>query len=128
MTAYQFGSCALDLDARELRVDGAVVHLEPQVFDVLAYLVAHRSRVVAKTELLDAVWGNQFVTDSAVTSRIKSARRAIGDTGSDQLFIRNQRGRGYRFVGEVHVLDDAPGHHPRAHGWHPDRCRRRAPL
>ena len=108
MTAYQFGSYRLDLDARELRADGAVVHLEPQVFDVLAYLVGHRNRVVPKTELLDAVWGNQFVTDSAVTSRIKSARRAIGDTGSAQLLIRNQRGRGYRFVGAVQVVDDHP--------------------
>jgi predicted ATPase len=64
--------------------------------------------VVPNSELLDAVWGNQFVTDSAVTSRIKSARRAIGDTGSEQQLIRNQRGRGYRFVGAVRVLDDKP--------------------
>lgn len=106
MTAYQFGSCALDVDARELRVDGAIIHLEPQVFDVLAYLVAHRTRVVPNSELLDAVWGNQFVTESALTSRIKSARRAIGDNGSAQLLIRNQRGRGYRFVGDVQVLGD----------------------
>jgi DNA-binding winged helix-turn-helix (wHTH) protein len=102
MAAYRFGSCRLDLDARELRVDGAPVHLEPQVFDVLAYLVVNRDRLVPKTELLDAVWGSQFVSETALTSRIKSARGAIGDDGSAQLLIRTERGRGYRFIGEIH--------------------------
>ena len=58
------------------------MHVEPQVFDVLAYLVAHRDRVVPKTELLDAVWGDRFVSESALTSRIKEARRAVGDDGA----------------------------------------------
>jgi predicted ATPase/DNA-binding winged helix-turn-helix (wHTH) protein len=105
MAAYRFGDCRLDLEARELTVGGAVVHVEPQVFDVLAYLVVHRTRLVTKAELLDAVWGNQFVTESALTSRIKSARSAIGDDGESQLLIRTQRGRGYRFIGTV---DDEP--------------------
>jgi predicted ATPase/DNA-binding winged helix-turn-helix (wHTH) protein len=116
MSAYRFGRCRLDLDARELTVDGAPVDLEPQVFDVLGYLVAHRDRLVPKTELLDAVWGSRFVTDSALTSRVKSARRAIGDDGAAQLLIRTQRGRGYRFVGEVAEVDDAAGPAPAAPG------------
>jgi predicted ATPase/DNA-binding winged helix-turn-helix (wHTH) protein len=101
MAAYLFGSCRLDTDSRELLVEGRLVPLEPQVFDVLAYLVANRHRLIPKTELLDAVWGNRFVTDSALTSRIKSARGAIGDDGVAQRLIRTQRGRGYRFVGKV---------------------------
>ncbi|MEO3859687.1 winged helix-turn-helix domain-containing protein [Acrocarpospora sp. B8E8] len=108
MAVYTFGNRRLDLDARELSVDGAVVHLEPQVFDVLAYLVANRDRMISKTELLDAVWRSQFVAESTLTSRIKSARRAIGDDGTSQLLIRTQRGRGYRFVGTVAVDDAAP--------------------
>jgi predicted ATPase/DNA-binding winged helix-turn-helix (wHTH) protein len=101
MTVYAFGACRLDPAARELTVDGARVHLEPQVFDVLTYLVAHRDRMIPKAELLDAVWGNQFVTDSALASRVKSARAAIGDDGAAQAMIRTERGRGYRFVGAV---------------------------
>jgi predicted ATPase/DNA-binding winged helix-turn-helix (wHTH) protein len=108
MVVYQFGGCRLNMETRELHVDDAVVHLEPQVFDVLAYLVANRNRLISKSELLDAVWGNQFVSESALTSRIKSARSAIGDDGSSQLLIRTQRGRGYRFVGTVNAVDDEP--------------------
>jgi DNA-binding winged helix-turn-helix (wHTH) protein len=124
MASYRFGTCRLDPDARELRVGDSVVHVEPQVFDVLAYLVSHRDRMISKTELLDAVWGSQFVSDSALTSRIKSARSAIGDDGSAQSLIRTQRGRGYRFVGAVDVVeaveavDAAPEPRPTA-GWRP---------
>ena len=81
--------------------------MEPQVFDVLAHLVRHRDRVVAKTELLDEIWGDRFVSESALTSRIKSARRAIGDTGRDQRVIKTIHGRGYRFVAAV--IDDGDG-------------------
>jgi pimeloyl-ACP methyl ester carboxylesterase/DNA-binding winged helix-turn-helix (wHTH) protein len=77
------------------------VHVEPQVFDVLSHLVEHRNRVVTKVELLDAVWGDQFVSESALTSRIKSARRAVGDTGRDQHIIKTIHGRGYQFIAGV---------------------------
>ena len=100
MTAT-FGRCELSLDRVELRRDGAPVPIEPQVFDVLAYLLTHRDRVVSKHELLDEVWGTRFVSESALTSRIKSARRAVGDTGRDQHIIRTVHGRGYRFIAEV---------------------------
>jgi pimeloyl-ACP methyl ester carboxylesterase/DNA-binding winged helix-turn-helix (wHTH) protein len=97
-TAYRFGDCELDLERFELRRAGEAVHVEPQVFEVLAYLVSHRERVVPKTELLDAVWGNRFVSDSALTSRLKAARRAVGDDGRRQSVIATVHGRGYRFV------------------------------
>jgi pimeloyl-ACP methyl ester carboxylesterase len=77
------------------------VHVERQVFDVLAYLIAHRDRVVTKTELLDNVWGDRFVSDSALSSRIKAARRAVDDDGARQEVIRTVFGRGYQFVAEV---------------------------
>ena len=75
--------------------------MEPQVFDVLAYLLRHHERVVPKTELLDQIWGNRFVSESALSSRVKSARRAVGDTGRDQRIIKTIYGRGYRFVADV---------------------------
>jgi DNA-binding winged helix-turn-helix (wHTH) protein/tetratricopeptide (TPR) repeat protein len=93
-----FGECELDLQRMELRRGGEPVPVEPQVFDVLAYLIHHGDRLVPKHELLDEIWGSRFVSESALTSRIKSARRAIGDTGRDQRIIRTVHGRGYRFV------------------------------
>jgi len=98
---YAFAGCELDPTRFELRRDGTPVHVEPQVFDVLAYLLAHRERVVPKAELLDAVWGERFVSDSALTSRLRAARRAIGDDGTTQRLIATVHGVGYRFVGEV---------------------------
>lgn len=64
-----FDDCELDITRFELRRAGVVVHLEPQVFDVPLYLVRHRERVVSKTELLDGVWGDRFVSETALTSR-----------------------------------------------------------
>ena len=97
----------LDTALFELRRNGRAVRMEPQTFDVLTYLVSHRDRVVPKEELMDAVWGGRFVTEAAVTSRIKQARRAMGDDGRGQRLIRTVHGRGYRFVADVTV--EAPG-------------------
>jgi predicted ATPase len=105
----RFDGCSLDLARREVRSGGQVQHLEPQAFDLLAYLVEHRGRVVPKEELLDRVWGDQFVSDSALTTRVKEVRRAIGDDGRRQRLVRNVRGRGYRFVGEI---AHPAGHNP----------------
>ena len=98
---FQFGDCELDTDRVQLRVGGEVRPIEPQVFDVLALLVQNRDRVVSKEELLDAVWNHRFVSESTLTSRIKSARQAIGDDGQAQRFIRTVHGRGYQFVEQV---------------------------
>ena len=97
----RFGDCELSVERIELRRAGRIVDMEPQVFDVLAYLLRHRERVVPKTEPIDQVWGNRFVSESALSSRIKSARRAVGDTGRDQRIIKTVYGRGYRFVADV---------------------------
>lgn len=108
-----FAGLLLDGPRFALRRGDEIVHVEPQVFEVLAYLVAHRDRVVTKEELLDAIWGDRFVSESALTSRVKAARRAVGDDGSAQRVIRTVHGRGYQFVAPVEVLDDdrspAPG-------------------
>ncbi len=96
-----FGDCELSVERIELRRAGKIVDMEPQVFDVLAYLLRHRDRVVPKTELLDQIWGNRFVSESALSSRVKSARRAVGDTGRDQRIIKTIYGRGYRFVADA---------------------------
>lgn len=97
----RFRDCELSLDRVELRRRGRVVSLEPQVFDVLAYLIRHRDRVVTKQELLDEVWGSRFVSESALTSRVGSARAAVGDSGRAQAVIKTVHGKGYRFVAEI---------------------------
>lgn len=112
MTVWAFEDCELDTDRYELRRAGAPVAVEPQVFDVLAHLVANRDRVVDKHELLDAVWGTRFVGESALTSRVKAARRAIGDDGRAQRLIRTVHGRGYRFVADVSDVANAPTRRP----------------
>src|SRR5829696_1635180 len=95
------GRTELDVTLFELRREGTVVPLEPQAFDVLVHLVTHRDRVVPKEELMDVVWGGRFVTEAAVTSRIKQVRRALGDDGQAQAVVRTVHGRGYRFVADV---------------------------
>jgi pimeloyl-ACP methyl ester carboxylesterase/DNA-binding winged helix-turn-helix (wHTH) protein len=100
---YVFGSCEMDKELFELRRGQEVIPIEPQVFDVLAYLVDHRDRVVGKDELFEAVWGGRAVSISTLTSRINAARTAIGDNGSEQRLIKTFARRGYRFVGDVSV-------------------------
>lgn len=98
---FEFDGGALDPDTHELRHAGRSAPVEPQVFAVLVVLLRERRRMVPKAELLDAVWGSRFVSEATLASRIKSARRAIGDDGRRQRLIRTVHGRGYRFVGEV---------------------------
>ncbi len=102
---YRFDDVVVDEHLGEVRVGTEHRPVEPQVFEVLLYLLAQRHRVVHKEELLDEVWGSRFISNSAVTSRIKSARQAIGDSGREQRLIRTVHGRGYRFVGDV--LDES---------------------
>ncbi len=103
-----FDEFELDTARYELRGNGTAIRIEPQVFDVLTQLVGHRDRLVTKEELFDTVWGGRFVGEAALTSRIKAARRALGDDGESQRYIRTVRGRGYQFVGTVVTPDTAP--------------------
>ncbi len=102
---FVFDDFELDDATFRLTASGDVVAIEPQVFDVLVYLLTHRDRMVTKEELLDNVWGDRFVSESALTSRIKSARRAVGDDGRAQRLIATVHGRGYQFVGDVTATD-----------------------
>jgi DNA-binding winged helix-turn-helix (wHTH) protein/tetratricopeptide (TPR) repeat protein len=102
---YRFEDFELDTTLFELRHAGRVLHMEPQVFSVLAHLIAHRDRVVSKIELLDEVWLDRFVSESALTSRIQAARKACGDSGREQRVIQTRHGRGYRFIADVEIID-----------------------
>src|SRR6516225_9662561 len=103
----RFGDHVLDIERRELRRGAEPVALEPQVFDLLVYLVRNRDRVVSKDDLIEGVWGGRIVSDSALTSRLNAARRAVNDSGAEQRLIRTVSRRGVRFIGEVSE-DDEP--------------------
>jgi TolB-like protein/Flp pilus assembly protein TadD len=98
---FRFGDHVLDIERRELRRGAEPVALEPQVFDLLVYLMSNRGRVVSKDDLIDGVWGGRIVSDSALTTRLNAARRAVNDSGAEQRVIRTVPRRGVRFIGEV---------------------------
>jgi TolB-like protein len=104
---YRFEHHELDTAAFELRTGGVAVPIEPQVFALLALLVAHRDRLVTREEIIAQVWEGRAVSDAAVASRIKSARQALGDSGREQRIIRTVHGVGFRFVGEVTATEPA---------------------
>lgn len=105
---YTFGNCTLDVGRRELRYEEDLVSVEPQVLDLLQYLVKNGDRVVSKDDLIANVWNGRIVSDSTLTSRISAARRAIGDSGGNQRLIRTISRKGFRFVGEIRA-DGGPG-------------------
>jgi DNA-binding winged helix-turn-helix (wHTH) protein/tetratricopeptide (TPR) repeat protein len=105
---YLFEDSVLDTDRRELRSGCAVVEIEPQVFDLLAYLIRHRERVVSRDELIEQIWGGRLVSESALSTRINAVRSAIGDNGSQQRLIKTLPRKGIRFVGEVREEQRAP--------------------
>src|SRR5512140_18340 len=96
-----FGDYEIDVERRELRRAKTLVHVEPQVFDLLVYLVQNRDRVVSKDDLIGSVWGGRIVSDSTLTSRINAARKAVRDSGALQKLIRTIPRKGFRFVGTV---------------------------
>jgi TolB-like protein len=98
-----FGDYDIDVERRELRRAETPVHVEPQVFDLLVYLVNNRDRVVSKDDLIASVWGGRIVSDSTLTSRINAVRNAVGDCGEDKKLIRTIARKGFRFVGAVHM-------------------------
>jgi DNA-binding winged helix-turn-helix (wHTH) protein len=98
---FSFGEQVLDVDRRELRRRGELIELEPQVFDLLVYLVRNRERVVSKDDLLQSVWGGRIVSESTLISRINAVRKAVGDDGQTQRLIRTMARKGFRFVGDV---------------------------
>jgi TolB-like protein/Tfp pilus assembly protein PilF len=96
-----FEGYSLDTDRRELRRGPALLPVEPQVFDLLVFLLENRDRVVSKDDLLASVWSGRIVSESTIASRINAVRRLIGDDGEQQRLIRTIIGKGIRFVGAV---------------------------
>jgi len=103
---YQSENFILDGDDYSLTRNGVNHAVEPQVFDLLIYLIENRNRVVTREELLDQLWNGRIVSDSAINSRLKEARRAVGDTGKRQRVIKTIHRRGYQFIADVIVTSN----------------------
>ena len=99
--AYRLGEFELDPDRFELRRAGSAIAVEPQVLSILLLLVENRDRLVTRDEIIETVWKGRIVSDSAIASRIKSARHALLDDGQQQRTIRTVHGKGFRFIGPV---------------------------
>jgi len=107
---FRFERYSIDADRRELRRGTELVDIEPQVFDLLIYLIRNRDRVVSRDDVLDAIWSGRIVSESTLSSRINAARRAIDDSGAEQRLLKTIARKGFRFVGEVqdHAGSAAP--------------------
>jgi TolB-like protein/class 3 adenylate cyclase len=97
----RFRGFELDMAMFELRREGERIPIEPQVFDLLAFLVRNSHRTVTREELLAEIWGGRIVSDAALSSQIKAARRAVGDDGTAQHTISTVHGRGFRFLAPI---------------------------
>ena len=98
---FKFKRFTLDTTRFALCLEGEPVAIEPLAFNLLAYLITHRNRVVSKEELFDALWCGKVVTDAALGARLKDARKAVQDSGSKQDTIKTLHRRGYQFVADV---------------------------
>src|SRR5215471_4589725 len=127
---YVFGAYTLDTQRYEVCCAGAPIHVRRKVFQVLAYLLAHRDRVVPKQELSEQVWPGQFISDVTLDACLAEARRAVGDSGRAQRVIKTVHGLGYRFVAPLTMLDQAPapGAVPLPHRPIPETTGRSAPT
>jgi TolB-like protein len=113
---YCFENLVLDTELRELRRAADLISLQPQVFDLLEYLIRNRERVVSKDDLIGDIWGGRIVSESALTTRINAARSAIGDNGAEQRLIKTLPRKGIRFMAAVReqqsVMPSARGERP----------------
>ena len=98
---YEFGSCELDTALRQVSRNGVVVHIEPQVFDLLCYLIERRDRAVTKDEIFTNIWGGRAVSDAVLTTRIRSLRKVIDDEDDPESKIRTLHRIGYQFRAPV---------------------------
>src|SRR5215831_11175661 len=105
---YRFGNYELDTQRCELRYTGQLVAIEPKVFEVLAYLLQHRDRVITKEELLEQCWSGTFVSEAALTRCLAKVRKSVQPEPTGPPVIKTIYGRGYSFVAAVIVLPREP--------------------
>ena len=98
---YRFGIYELDTSTFELMAKGARIPVEPLVFDLIAFLIKNRERLISRQELFDSLWHGKEVCDTSLSNHIKSARKVLGDNGHAQKIIKTVHGRGYQFIAKI---------------------------
>lgn len=98
---FAFSDFRLDTDRQELERNGQPVSIQPQVFDLLVFLIENRDRVVTKDEVINSVWGGRAISDGTLNARLNAARRAVRDSGEAQAIIKTMPRKGFRFVAEA---------------------------
>lgn len=106
---YLFKDCVIDVGARRLERNGTEVHVEPQVFDLLLFLIETGARVAGKEEIVARIWKGRAVSDATIASRVNAARRAVGDDGRRQEIIATRARQGFQFVAKVEKEDAGLG-------------------
>lgn len=101
---YSFDGYELDTERYELRLEGEEVHIEPQVFNFLQFLIENKDRVVSRDEIIEKIWQGRIVSDTTVSSCVKSARKILGDDGEHQKYIKTTRGRGFQFITDIRTV------------------------
>src|SRR5512145_2387249 len=105
---YQVGPFTIEPARYRIRAGDGTLPVEPKVFDLLVHLIRHRDRVLTREQLFQSVWDGREVSDATLSNHVRSARKALGDSGELQQTIQTVRGRGYQFVAPVvEVVDDA---------------------
>ena len=106
---YRFDQFELDTEHFILRTKTGDVHVEPLVFDLLSFLVERAGQIVTREAVIERVWKGRLVSDATVASCIKSVRKALGDSGESQRYLRTIRGRGFQFTAPVEEMSVEPG-------------------
>ena len=111
-SGFRFDEFVVDLEAWQLLHSGQVVHLEPTVLKLLVFLIENHDRLVAKTELLDTVWGETVVSESALSKAIARLRKALGDDPSQPRYIETVHSLGYRFIAKIQEIEPSAKNRP----------------
>lgn len=98
---YKFDNFEIDSDTYNLHMGGELQHVEPLVFDLLYFLVQNPDRIISRDEIIDFIWDGKIVSEATISSCIKSARKALGDSGEQQKYIKTIRGRGIQFTADI---------------------------
>lgn len=116
---YLFNNFELDTDNFSLKSSGSSLAIEPQVFNLIVYLITHHNKVITRDELFEKVWSGRVVSDATLSNHINSARTLLGDDGNKQAVIKTIRGRGYQFVAALKTSNTSSAHNSVDHPLHP---------
>ena len=111
-----FDDFEVDTANYELRVGGKLTEVEPRVFDLIVHFASHAGEVLTREMLVEGVWRGRVVSDATIATCVKNVRKALGDTGENQTYVRTVRGRGYRFSAQVSTVDDGKVSKPTGSG------------